>query len=115
MAGLQGRPPCFSPAQGRTALFPVGATPGAVASEPEAGGARGAGRAVREARAGRGIPSSAVSHALKVPLCPPRPLCQSQGVSSKSAPNTLCFPPYEQVPRVSQLLRVPLSHPWVPV
>lgn len=37
--------------------FSVGATPGVVASEPEAGDARGAGRAVREARAAaRGCP-----------------------------------------------------------
>lgn len=37
--------------------FSVGATPGVVASEPEAGDARGAGRAVREERAAaRGCP-----------------------------------------------------------
>lgn len=52
-------------------------------------------RSVRRAPAGGDALIYRVPYSGRSPS-PPRPLCQSQGVSSKSEPGILCFPPYER-------------------
>lgn len=113
VAGLQGHPPCLSPAQDRTAPFLSAPRPAQLhQSRRRAVHVERGVRSVRRAPAG-GCPLLQ-RPILRTPLFdPPRPLCQFQGASSKLAPSTLCLPPYEPVPPVSQRPRVPLSHPWV--